>query len=81
MMIFNVIDNRERPYRWRRINAIIEATSHDNRCKDADQQPPSDEDIVYDQRKNITLHEAIVWAEKQPSAVTLYLYDEGQGTT
>jgi len=35
-MILNIIDNRKRPYRWKRISAIIEATWHDNSCEDAD---------------------------------------------
>lgn len=80
-MIFNIIDSRARPYRWREVNAIIEATSHDNGCHDADQQPPTDHDLTYDQRENITLAEAIAWASSEPSPVTLYLYDKGAGTT
>jgi hypothetical protein len=31
-MIWNIIDNRSRPYCWKRINAIAEATCHDNSC-------------------------------------------------
>lgn len=80
-MIYNVIDRRERPYRWRKINAIIEATSHDNTCEDADEQPHSEDDAVYDQLENVSLHEAILWAQQQPCAVTLYIYDRGMGTT
>lgn len=80
-MIYNIIDRRKRPHRWRDVNAIIEATSHDNACKDADQQPPSDDDVAYDQLEDVTLQEAIVWANEQPSPVTLYLYDKGDGTT
>lgn len=80
-MIYNIIDRRTRPYRWRRINAIIEATSHDNSCSDSDQQPEEDDDITYDEREDISLSEALRWANDQPSAVTLYLYDLGSGTT
>jgi hypothetical protein len=80
-MIYNIIDRRERPYRWRSINAIIEATSHDNSCDDSDQQPPSDDDLIYDQREGISLSEAISWAHERPDAVTLYIYDEGAGTS
>ncbi len=61
--------------------AIIEVTSHDNSCADADQQPAVDDDIIYDQRENISLHEAAVWATSVPCAVTLYLYDKGNGTS
>lgn len=80
-MICNIIDKRTRPYRWREVNAIIEATSHDNACMDADQQPPTDDDLTYDQREDVTLAEAIAWANEQPCPVTLYLYDKGAGTT
>lgn len=79
-MICNIVDNRTRRYRWRKIDAIIEATAHDNSCADSDQQPPSDDDVTYDQRKGISLADAVKWAMSEPSAVTLYLYDEGDGT-
>ncbi|QYE32956.1 hypothetical protein KZX46_02055 (plasmid) [Polymorphobacter sp. PAMC 29334] len=79
-MIYNVIDQRTRPYRWREVNAIIEATSHDNACMDADQQPPADADLDYGERENITLQEGIAWASEQSCPVTLYLYDKGSGT-
>lgn len=80
-MIHNIIDHRSRPYRWRKINAIIEATSHDNSCADSDQQPPSHDDVIYNQREGISLAEAVKWAMAAPSPVTLYLYDEGAGTS
>ena len=80
-MICNIIDRRTRRYRWREVNAIIEATAHDNGCADADQQPPSDGDVTYDQLENVTLQEALAWANAEPNAVTLYLYDSGAGTT
>jgi hypothetical protein len=80
-VIHNIVDRRTRPYRWRRINAIIEATFHDNSCTDSDQQLPSDDDVTYDQREGISLAEAVKWATEAPSPVTLYLYDEGAGTT
>ena len=38
-MIWNIIDCRTRPYRWKRVNAIIESIEHDNICADADQAP------------------------------------------
>ena len=38
-MIWNIIDNRTRPYRWAHINAIIEAAWHDNSCADTDIAP------------------------------------------
>lgn len=77
-MICNIVDNRTRRYRWKRINAIIEATSHDNSCADSDQQPQSDTDIVYEERKGVSLNEAITWAMRAKSPVTLYLSDSAQ---
>jgi hypothetical protein len=79
-VIYNIIDKRMRPYRWRKINAIIEATAHDNSCADSDQQPESDDDVTYDQREGISLAEAVQWAISAGSPVTLYLWDEGDGT-
>ena len=82
-MLCNVIDSRKRPYRWAKINAIIEATWHDNTVSDSDPTPPPspEDEITYDQRENISLSEAIIWANSQPCPVTLFLYDEGSGTT
>lgn len=39
IMIRNIIDRRDRSYRWKTVNAIIEAVEHDNSCADADQAP------------------------------------------
>jgi hypothetical protein len=82
-MIYNIIDKRERKYRWKRVNAIMEATWHDNTCKDTDIAEPvsADIEITYEQREGISLAEAIVWANAERCPVTLYLYDEGKGTT
>lgn len=71
-MIYNVVDRRKRPF---------EATSHDNTCQDTDRRPESEDDVVYSQRENISLHEAILWAQQHPCAVTLYIYDKGAGAT
>jgi hypothetical protein len=79
-MILNIIDSRKRPYRWKRINAIAEATSHDNSKSDGDHADGGD-DIVYDQRLGISLADAITWANSLPGGVTLFLYDEGRGAT
>jgi hypothetical protein len=79
-MIWNVIDHRKRPYRWKAITAIIEPVSHDNSCADSDQADEKDEGaILYDHRAEISLADAVVWAQSQPFAVTLYLYDLGEG--
>jgi len=78
-MIWNIVDNRKRKYRWLEINAVIEDTFHDNSCEDSDQAAEAIDGTTYDQRKNILLHDAIVWAERASGQVTLYLYDKGQG--
>jgi hypothetical protein len=79
-MIWNIVDRRKRSHRWKRINAIIEPTWHDNRKPDADQAEPSAGEAQYDQRENIGLADAVVWASALRYPVTLFLYDEGGGT-
>lgn len=81
-MITNIIDKRERRYRWKKIAAIVEATWHDNNCDDSDFADPKPEhDLDYDERENISLGEAVDWASSLKADVTLYLYDAGRGTT
>jgi hypothetical protein len=79
-MLCNIIDHRTRPYRWRKVNAIIEATSHDNGVADSDQASSGGETVDYEQREAISLEAAVTWAIQQASPVTLFLYDEGAGT-
>jgi hypothetical protein len=80
-MIWNIVDNRKRRYRWQVVNAIVEAVEHDNSCPDADQAPDSDPSVVVDYAalEAVSINEAIRWAMDQPCPVTLYLYDEGAG--
>jgi len=78
MGIVNIIDGRERPYRFLKINAIVEAAWHDNGCKDAD-QVDGKEGPDYEEREHITLEEAIAWANSYSEPVTLYVYDEDGG--
>jgi len=82
-MIWNIIDKRTRPYRWAKINAIIEATWHDNSVADTDIAPEVrlEDEVIYEQREVISLQDAIHWANNQTCPVTLYLYDLGKGTT
>jgi hypothetical protein len=77
-MIWNIADHRTRPYRWKRINAIVEAIWHDNSREDSDQAGEVPEEIVYDKREGISLADAIAWASGLPDRVTLYLFDEGR---
>jgi len=75
-MILNVIDNRHRKYRWKRIHAVLENTSNDNACADSDQAPASaGDEIVIEERSGLSLTEAIAWGTAWPGALTLYLYD------
>lgn len=75
-MLCNIRDKRTRPFRWCRVKAILEATSHDNACAESDPVPPSGFDVTYMERNGISIPEAVAWAEAEPSAVTLFLYDE-----
>jgi hypothetical protein len=79
-MIWNVIDERRKPHRWKVINAFIEDVAHDNSCADADQTPTDlATTVTYEENLGVSLHEAIVWAEAHAGRVTLYIYDEGEG--
>jgi hypothetical protein len=80
-MLWNIRDKRTRLNRWREVNAIIEATEHDNSCPDADQAPESDPKTLvrYDALEAVSVQEAIAWANSQPCPVTLFLYDLGGG--
>ena len=80
-MLCNIRDNRKRPNRWREVNAIVEATEHDNSCPDSDQAPESDPKLTvdYDALEAVSVQEAIDWANSQPCPVTLFLYDLGGG--
>lgn len=83
-MIANIIDGRKRPYRFLKINAIVEAAWHDNSCKDSDQVlvlPPGavDDGPDYEEKEHISLSAALVWANSFVNQVTLYLYDEDGG--
>ena len=82
-MIWNVIDRRTRPYRWKRVDAIIEATEHDNSCLDADQveEMPPFLVVDHDRLDNVTVQEAINWANQARCPVTLYIYDADDTTT
>ena len=82
-MIWNIVDRRQRIYRWNCVNAIVEAVEHDNTVADADQAPETDAKFVvdYDARENISVVDAISWANQQSCPVTLYLYDQGCGVT
>lgn len=70
-MIWNIIG---RPYRWKKVNAIIEAVEHDNSCADADQAPETLplQVIDYDKPEGVSIADALAWANTQRCPVTLY---------
>lgn len=77
-MICNIIDCRKKPYVWKRINAIVEPTWHDN-SMEGDTVEPTEDESDYDEKPGISVDEAIAWAHTFQNAVTLYLYDLGDG--
>ncbi len=79
-MIWNIVDGRKRPYRWKAINAIVEPTHHDNSVADSDEALPDDVGLPYDAREGISISDAVTWASGLDYGVTLYLYDLGEGT-
>jgi hypothetical protein len=79
-MIFNIVDERKCVYAWKDVNAVIENTWQDNSVPDGDYLAPAEcDDITYEERIGISLHEAIQWAESKAARVTLYLYSRGDG--
>ena len=78
-MIANIRDHRRRPYRWLKVNAVVEATTHDNRIADGDQAAPAPGDVDYEELLGVPVSQAVAWAQAFPGAVTLYIYDEGDG--
>ena len=78
-MITNIVDRRQRQFRWRKVNAVVEATSHDNGIADSDQIERGADDLDYDELIGASLSEAMAWAQGFAGSVKLYLYDEGDG--
>jgi len=76
-MIANTVDNRKRQYRWKSVLAIVEPVWHDNSCEDSDQANETGSDLLCDERDEISVSEAVRWANKIDIPVTLYLRDTG----
>ena len=75
-MIVNVLDLRERPYRWKNICAVVQSATKDNIAEDADQVKEGlGVEIDYAERVGISVRDAVQWAEGLGGMVTLYLYD------
>ena len=76
-MLMNVIDLREKPYRWKTVVAVIESAAKNNTAADADTvENASGVEIDYAERDGLTVRDAILWAEQLQGKVTLYLYDQ-----
>ena len=77
-MIWNIVDARERPYRWKNVDAMVEPTFSDNNVKNSDQAPRDAKSWPFcAEFEGGPLSEAIAWANGFEEPVTLYLYDCG----
>ena len=76
-MIVNIVDLRERQYRWSNVVAVLESAAKDNVAEDADQVDPGlGIAIDYAEREDLSVREAVLWADRMEGMVTLYLYDQ-----
>ena len=76
-MIVNIIDLRERPYRWSSVVAVLESAAKDNVAEDSDKvNADLGIEIDYAERENISVRDAVLWADRMEGMVTLYLYDQ-----
>lgn len=78
-MILNIVDRRTSPHRWKVINAIIEATWHDNATPGADYAEQDYSEPGFAGWRGISLSEAVIWALSFEVPLPLYLYDRGSG--
>ncbi|MGI9391013.1 MAG: hypothetical protein ACR2O1_13215 [Boseongicola sp.] len=75
-MLINILDLRERTYRWSKVMAVLESAIKDNEAEDADQvEADIGVQVDYAERPEISVREAVLWAEQAGGPVTLYLYD------
>ena len=82
MPLVNIKDERLHPYRFRKVNAVVEATWHDNSCQNSDLvgvPELGDDGPDYQEREHISLAEAIEWANTFKNPVTLYIWDQDNG--
>ncbi|MCK6104138.1 MULTISPECIES: hypothetical protein [unclassified Brevundimonas] len=82
-MIANIIDRRVHVHKWRSVDAVAEATWHDNarpgtpHHDNADKAASITHGDTMASRSGISVTEAIAWAQAYSDEVTLYLYDMG----
>jgi hypothetical protein len=77
-MIWNVIDRRKSPFRWKTVDAAIEPTRHDDKVTDADKAATGTAESEFEDRRSVSLADAINWANSFSCPVTLYIYDAGE---
>lgn len=77
MPLTNIIDERDNPFRFSRINAKIEPTCHDNSVIGAEQVDHTvnieDRMFTIAERYGLSLTDAVQWANTFKAPVTLYL--------
>lgn len=75
-MIVNVIDLRSNQYGWKSVLAVVESASKNNEADGADTvKTAGGVEIDYAEREDISVRDAVLWAEQLQGMVTLYLYD------
>ena len=76
-MIVNVIDLRENAYRWKSVLAVVESAAKNNEAQGSDSvDVGGGVEIDYAEREEVSVRDAILWAEQLQGKVTLYLYDQ-----
>lgn len=81
-MLMNLIDLREKPYRWKSVVAVVESATKNNAAQDADTvETAAGVEIDYAEREDLTVRDAVLWAEQLQGKVTLYLYDRDREWT
>ena len=81
-MLMNVIDLREKPYRWKTVVTVVESAAKNNAAEDADVVETSGGvESDYAEREDLTVRDAVLWAEQLQGKVTLYIYDQDRACT
>lgn len=77
-MITNIIDNRENSAKSDNLDFVVEPSCADNSVKGAHNYDPDEnkKSLMYAERLDASIHEAITWASGFELAVTLYIYDK-----
>jgi hypothetical protein len=77
MPITNIVDGRSNKFRSSGLQAIIEPSYYDNDQQGAQQFDVNDPEITtgYDEINDVTIIEALEWANSFKFPVTLFLYD------